>query len=51
MSYVPYEWKKGDKITAERLNNIEEGISSSGNNNSNITEDELIFTGVLLVDD
>ena len=34
MSYTPTEWKKGDLITSEKLNKIEEGIvdaaSSSG---------------------
>lgn len=29
MAYTPTEWKSGDVITAEKLNNIEEGISES----------------------
>ena len=29
MAYTPTEWKKGDKITAEKLNNIEQGIETS----------------------
>ena len=29
MAYTPTEWKSGDVITAEKLNNIEEGISNS----------------------
>lgn len=27
MAYIPTEWKNGDVITAEKLNNMEEGIS------------------------
>lgn len=26
MSYTPTEWKSGDKVTAAKLNNIEQGI-------------------------
>ncbi len=33
MAYTPTEWKSGDVITAEKLNNIEEGISE---NNSDL---------------
>lgn len=29
MSYTPTEWKKGDIISAEKLNNIESGISNN----------------------
>lgn len=29
MSYTPTEWKNGDTITAEKLNNIEEGIENN----------------------
>ena len=29
MAYTPTEWKSGDVITAEKLNNMEEGISDS----------------------
>ena len=29
MPYIPTEWKKGDKITAEKLNNIESGVSAA----------------------
>ena len=31
MSYNKHIWKKGDKITAEKLNNIEEGIEQGNN--------------------
>lgn len=30
MSYTPTEWKTGDIITAEKLNNIEQGIVDAG---------------------
>lgn len=30
MSYKPTEWKSGDTVTSAKLNNIEEGIASSG---------------------
>ena len=29
MAYTPTEWKDGDVITAEKLNNIESGITES----------------------
>ena len=29
MAYTPTEWKSGDVITAEKLNNIEEGIEAT----------------------
>lgn len=28
MAYTPTEWKNGDTITAEKLNNMEEGINT-----------------------
>lgn len=31
MSYTPTEWKTGDVITAEKLNNIEQGIVNATN--------------------
>lgn len=31
MSYTPTEWKTGDVVTAEKLNNMESGIANSGN--------------------
>lgn len=30
MSYTPTEWKTGDVITADKLNNIEQGIVDAG---------------------
>lgn len=30
MSYTPTDWKTGDVITAEKLNNMENGIENSG---------------------
>lgn len=30
MSYTPNSWKRGDVITAEKLNNIEQGIVGAG---------------------
>lgn len=30
MSYTPTEWKTGDAITAEKLNNMESGIVGAG---------------------
>lgn len=30
MSYTPTEWKTGDVITAEKLNNMESGIAGAG---------------------
>lgn len=33
MAYTPTEWKSGDVITAEKLNNIEEGLMNTGDNN------------------
>lgn len=30
MSYTPTEWKTGDVITADKLNNIEDGIAGAG---------------------
>ena len=32
MSYTPTEWKTGDVITAEKLNNMESGIVAGQNN-------------------
>lgn len=32
MSYTKNEWKKGDKVTAKKLNNIENGIEELANN-------------------
>ena len=29
MSYTPTEWKNGDTITAEKMNNIENGVSNA----------------------
>lgn len=29
MSYTPTEWKTGDVITAEKLNNMEQGVAGS----------------------
>lgn len=34
MSYTPTEWKTGDVITAEKLNNIESGIVGAGGGDS-----------------
>ena len=34
MSYTPTDWKNGDIITAEKLNNMETGIVGSGEGNS-----------------
>ena len=31
MSYTPTDWKTGDVITADKLNNIEQGIVNAGN--------------------
>lgn len=31
MSYTPTEWKNGDIITAEKMNNIEQGIQNAQN--------------------
>ena len=31
MIYIPTEWKNGDMITAEKLNNIEDGITGMQN--------------------
>ena len=28
MSYEPTEWKKGDKITAEKMNKLESGVAN-----------------------
>lgn len=36
MSYTPTEWKDGDVITAEKLNKIENGISTSSSSSSAI---------------
>ena len=33
MSYTPINWQTGDIITAEKLNNIEEGVENSYNYN------------------
>ena len=30
MSYTPNEWKKGDVVTSEKLNHMEQGIAESG---------------------
>lgn len=30
MGYIPTEWQTGDVITAEKLNNIENGVASVG---------------------
>ena len=42
MSYNKHAWKKGDKITAERLNNLEEGINEVSIN-SNSQENSAIY--------
>lgn len=42
MSYVRNEWKENDIITAEKLNNIEEGVSQSDSvYEIELTEEEL----------
>ena len=30
MSYIPINWQTGDTITAEKLNNMEQGIANAG---------------------
>lgn len=30
MSYTPTDWKTGDVITADKLNNMESGIANAG---------------------
>lgn len=30
MAYVPTEWKKGDIVTAAKLNKLEEGVANAG---------------------
>ena len=37
MSYKKHTWEKGDKITADRLNNIEEGINNANVSNEKYT--------------
>ncbi len=39
MAYTPTEWKNGDVITAEKLNNIERGIENSGVFTIHVTAD------------
>ncbi len=34
MSYTPTDWKTGDVITAEKLNNMENGIANAGSGTS-----------------
>lgn len=34
MSYIPTEWKTGDVITADKLNNMESGIANGGSGGS-----------------
>ena len=29
MSYTPTEWKSGDVITSEKLNNLEQGVADA----------------------
>ena len=41
MSYVKTKWKKGDNITSERLNNIEDGIEEALKAVSEINTTEL----------
>lgn len=44
MSYEPTNWQTGDIVTAEKLNNMESGISSAGNTliiEPTITETEI----------
>ena len=36
MSYTPTEWKKGDLITSEKLNKIEEGIVNAGSSGGGV---------------
>lgn len=31
MAYEPTEWKKGDKITAEKMNKLESGVADNNN--------------------
>lgn len=38
MNYEKYKWETGDKITAERLNNMEEGIAAAVNSAGNMGE-------------
>lgn len=38
MSYTPTEWKTGDTITAEKLNNMESGIAGAGDGNTMVFE-------------
>lgn len=44
MAYTPTEWKSGDVITAEKLNNMEEGIN---NNFESIT----LYTGPVVINE
>ncbi len=54
MSYTPTEWKKGDLITSEKLNKIEEGIVDAGSSgggfliiNANQGKTEIVFDKTL----
>lgn len=42
MAYTPTEWKSGDVITAEKLNNMEEGINSN-------FESIILYTGPVTI--
>jgi hypothetical protein len=43
MSYTPTEWKTGDVITADKLNNMESGIADAGSGGSG-SGDVLVVT-------
>lgn len=43
MAYVKTVWETGDVITAEKLNNLEEGVSNAGKNVIDIVIDKTTF--------
>ena len=43
MSYTPTEWKKGDVITATKLNKIENGIADASGGNSGVLKITLTY--------
>ena len=49
MAYIPTEWETGDIITAEKLNNIEDGIVANEEAIAD-AKDVLVITGDLIAD-
>lgn len=48
MSYIPHEWTKGEVITAEKLNHMENGIESANSSGGEGGDDNLFIVNLSL---